>query len=187
MKIYNKIVYDIDNNIIEEDSYNYTGPIAKATGDPLTTAIIINTVFTVAGRAADMKAQNAKAAMEIAQYKREMKLAELKGLQEEKIRTAQYDETTSSNRAYWGSTGFTDDSRVLMVTQRTVKERYQSDIRDIRLTAKGAINKYAISAYGTEKMRRAQMFGGWASIGASAAEGYMTYKSYEKPKPGLKK
>ena len=29
MKIYNKIVYDINDNIIEEDSYEYNGPIAK--------------------------------------------------------------------------------------------------------------------------------------------------------------
>jgi hypothetical protein len=27
MKIYNKIVYDFDNNIIEEDSYEYEGPL----------------------------------------------------------------------------------------------------------------------------------------------------------------
>jgi hypothetical protein len=27
MKIYNKIVYDFDNNIIEEDSYEYKGPL----------------------------------------------------------------------------------------------------------------------------------------------------------------
>ena len=27
MKIYNKIVYDINNNIIEEDSYEYEGPL----------------------------------------------------------------------------------------------------------------------------------------------------------------
>ena len=29
MKIYNKIVYDINDNIIEEDSYEYNGPITK--------------------------------------------------------------------------------------------------------------------------------------------------------------
>ena len=30
MKIYNKIVYDFDNNIIEEDSYEYEGPLTLA-------------------------------------------------------------------------------------------------------------------------------------------------------------
>ena len=30
MKIYNKIIYDINNNIIYEDSYEYNGPITKA-------------------------------------------------------------------------------------------------------------------------------------------------------------
>jgi len=30
MKVYNKIVYDKDNNIIEEDSYDYNGPVAQA-------------------------------------------------------------------------------------------------------------------------------------------------------------
>ena len=36
MKIYNKIVYDINNNIIEEDSYEYEGPLTLA--DFVTTA-----------------------------------------------------------------------------------------------------------------------------------------------------
>ena len=30
MKVYTKIVYDKDDNIIEEDSYNYDGPVAQA-------------------------------------------------------------------------------------------------------------------------------------------------------------
>ena len=30
MKIYNKIVYDINDNIIEEDSYEYEGPLTLA-------------------------------------------------------------------------------------------------------------------------------------------------------------
>ena len=30
MKIYTKIVYDKDNNIIEEHSYDYGGPVAHA-------------------------------------------------------------------------------------------------------------------------------------------------------------
>ena len=29
MKIYTKIVYDINDNIIEEESFEYNGPIAK--------------------------------------------------------------------------------------------------------------------------------------------------------------
>jgi Flp pilus assembly CpaE family ATPase len=38
MKIYNKIVYDINNNIIEEDSYEYEGPLTLA--DPVSAAVI---------------------------------------------------------------------------------------------------------------------------------------------------
>ena len=38
MKIYNKIVYDINDNIIEEDSYEYNGPIAKC--DWITAAVV---------------------------------------------------------------------------------------------------------------------------------------------------
>jgi hypothetical protein len=37
MKIYNKIVYDINDNIIEEDSYEYEGPLTLA--DPVTAAV----------------------------------------------------------------------------------------------------------------------------------------------------
>ena len=31
MKVYTKIVYDKDDNIIEEHSYNYKGPVSQAT------------------------------------------------------------------------------------------------------------------------------------------------------------
>ena len=51
MKIYNKIVYDFDNNIIEEDSYEYEGPITLA--GPAAPAMI----FTGAMGAAQFKAQ----------------------------------------------------------------------------------------------------------------------------------
>ena len=32
MKVYTKIVYDKDDNIIEEHSYNYKGPVSQAKG-----------------------------------------------------------------------------------------------------------------------------------------------------------
>ena len=41
MKIYNKIVYDINDNIIEEDSYEYEGPLTLA--DPVTAAVVTGT------------------------------------------------------------------------------------------------------------------------------------------------
>ena len=50
MKIYNKIVYDFDNNIIEEDSYEYEGPLTLA--GPQAAA-----VFTVGMGVAQYKAQ----------------------------------------------------------------------------------------------------------------------------------
>ncbi len=34
MKIYNKIIWDKDFNIIEEDSYEYEGPVAYTKGKP---------------------------------------------------------------------------------------------------------------------------------------------------------
>ena len=49
MKIYNKIVYDKNDNIIEEDSYEYHGPIAKASGDDIKTAVTIGAVATGVG------------------------------------------------------------------------------------------------------------------------------------------
>ena len=41
MKIYNKIVYDINDNIIEEDSYEYKGPLTLA--DPVSAAVVVGT------------------------------------------------------------------------------------------------------------------------------------------------
>ena len=41
MKIYNRIVYDKDNNILLEDSYEHTGPIAHAGGDAVKAALLL--------------------------------------------------------------------------------------------------------------------------------------------------
>lgn len=49
MKIYNKIVYDINDNIIEEDSYEYNGPIAKC--DWITAAATTAAPYIVGGTA----------------------------------------------------------------------------------------------------------------------------------------
>ena len=48
MKIYNKIVYDFDNNIIEEDSYEYEGPITLA-GPAFATAATTALPYVTAG------------------------------------------------------------------------------------------------------------------------------------------
>ena len=47
MKIYKKIVYDKNNNIIEEDSYEYHGQVAQA-GDTIKDIIVIAVVVAVA-------------------------------------------------------------------------------------------------------------------------------------------
>ena len=47
MKIYKKIVYDKNDNIIEEDSYEYHGQVAQA-GDTIKKIIVIAAVVTVA-------------------------------------------------------------------------------------------------------------------------------------------
>jgi len=52
MKVYNKIVYDKNNKIIEEDSYNYNGPVALAGGDAgdiVKNAIVVGAVATGVG------------------------------------------------------------------------------------------------------------------------------------------
>ena len=49
MKIYNKIVYDKDNNIINEDSYEYNGPLVKASGDDVKSALVVGAVAVGVG------------------------------------------------------------------------------------------------------------------------------------------
>ena len=49
MKVYNKIIYDKNNNIIYEDSYNYNGPVAKADSEDIKTAVVIGAVATGVG------------------------------------------------------------------------------------------------------------------------------------------
>ena len=48
MKIYKKIVYDKNDNIIEEDSYEYQGQVAQAGGDTIKKIIVIAVVVAVA-------------------------------------------------------------------------------------------------------------------------------------------
>ena len=55
MKIYNKIVYDFDNNIIEEDSYEYEGPVTLA--GPV--APFVGPAVAITMGAAQYKAQGA--------------------------------------------------------------------------------------------------------------------------------
>tara|TARA_R100001015_G_C4627530_1_gene187130 strand:+ start:300 stop:866 length:567 start_codon:yes stop_codon:yes gene_type:complete len=50
MKIYNKIVYDINDNIIEEDSYEYEGPLTLA-GPAFTAAVAKSAPYVAAGTA----------------------------------------------------------------------------------------------------------------------------------------
>ena len=50
MKIYNKIVYDINDNIIEEDSYEYEGPLTLA-GPAFAAAATTATPYLVGGSA----------------------------------------------------------------------------------------------------------------------------------------
>ena len=49
MKIYNKVVYDKDNNILLEDSYQYNGPIAKTSGDDVKSAVTIGAIAVGVG------------------------------------------------------------------------------------------------------------------------------------------
>ena len=49
MKIYNKVILDKDDNVIYEDSYEYNGPIAKASGDDIKGAVAIGAVAVGVG------------------------------------------------------------------------------------------------------------------------------------------
>tara|TARA_R100000664_G_scaffold34157_1_gene54445 strand:+ start:1048 stop:4101 length:3054 start_codon:yes stop_codon:yes gene_type:complete len=49
MKIYNKVVYDKDDNVLLEDSYQYNGPIAKASGDDVKGAVTIGAIAVGVG------------------------------------------------------------------------------------------------------------------------------------------
>ena len=52
MKIYTKIVYDINDNIIEEESFEYNGPIAKADAG---TMMLASSVFSAAKTYTDIQ------------------------------------------------------------------------------------------------------------------------------------
>ena len=147
-------------------------------GDPMTMAIIANTAFQVAGTYSEIQDAKFQAQVQKNQYENEMKMAELKAIQEENNRRELAEDEIDANRAYWASTGFLDDSRNLIGANESVTKKMKSDIQDIRVNSYALQNKYELMKLSTASAAKNKVFGGYASIGSSMATGYSNYELY---------
>ena len=184
MKIYNKIVYDIDNNIIEEDSYNYIGPIAKAGGPEL---MIASAVFSAAATYGDI--QTAKAEQKAYEYQLSLdeKRTVLEGDIEKNLITERGQKQKNENLVYAVSNGYLDSSRHFLAVNEDQDRITALDKRIVSLNTTYAVGVLQNKRYVSNLKTKNKVFGGYLSIVADVSGGYGKYKHYHATKTKPKK
>jgi hypothetical protein len=176
MKIYNKIVYDI-NNIIEEDSYNYIGPIAKAGGPEL---MIASAVFSAAATYGDI--QTAKAEQKAYEYQLSLdeKRTILEGDIEKNLITERGQKQKDENLVWAVSNGYLDTSRHFLAVNEDQNRITALDKRIVSLNTTYAVGVLQNKRYVSNLKTKNKVFGGYLSIAADLSGGYGKYKHYSK-------
>lgn len=177
MKIYNKIVYDINNNIIEEDSYNYIGPIAKAGGPEL---MIASAVFSAAATYGDI--QTAKAEQKAYEYQLSLdeKRTILEGDIEKNLITERGQKQKDENLVWAVSNGYLDTSRHFLAVNEDQNRITALDKRIVSLNTTYAVGVLQNKRYVSNLKTKNKVFGGYLSIAADLSGGYGKYKHYSK-------
>ena len=152
----------------------------------MTLAIIANTAFQVAGTYSSIQDAKYQAAVQARQYENDIKMAELQAIQEENDRREKAEDSIMANKAYWASTGFLDDSRNLIGANTRITNKMKSDIQDIRVNTAALVGKYELMKLSTASAAKNKVFGGYASIGSTAASGYSEYELYKTGKENNK-
>ena len=177
MKIYNKIVYDINNNIIEEDSYNYIGPIAKAGGPEL---MIASAVFSAAATYGDI--QTAKAEQKAYEYQLSLdeKRTILEGDIEKNLITERGQKQKDENLVWAVANGYLDTSRHFLAVNEDQNRITALDKRIVSLNTTYAVGVLQNKRYVSNLKTKNKVFGGYLSIAADLSGGYGKYKHYSK-------
>ena len=180
MKIYTKIVYDINDNIIEEESFEYNGPIAKADGG---TMMLASSIFSAAKTYTDI--QYAKAQHDAYKYQLhlDMEKTELDGMIEKNQIEEAGQKQKNNNLAYAVAQGYLDSSRHFLAVQDDQDRITNQDKKLVSLNTTYAVGVLKNKRYVDKLKTDNAVFGGYLSIAADVTGGYGKYKHYkEKPK-----
>lgn len=180
MKIYTKIVYDINDNIIEEESFEYNGPIAKADAG---TMMLTSSIFSAAKTWTDI--QYAKAQHDAYKYQLhlDMEKTELDGMIEKNQIEEAGQKQKNNNLAYAVAQGYLDTSRHFLAVQEDQDRITNQDKKLVSLNTTYAVGVLKNKRYVDKLKTDNAVFGGYLSIAADVTGGYGKYKRYrEKPK-----
>jgi hypothetical protein len=145
--------------------------------DPVTLAIISTTIQGV-GAYSGLQAQKAQNKAIIAEYERDKKFNQLKGLQDSNDVLEEARRKRKQNLAIVAGSGYSDDSGSFLTTQAEIDRIAERDIRNIKINVLRGESKLDSQIYSTRVMGKAQKFGTYAKIAAAGFKTRAYIKSY---------
>lgn len=146
--------------------------------DPVTLAVASFVVQGV-GTYSQIQAQKSANKAAIQAYESEKKYNQLKGLQDSNDVLEEAKKKRKQNLAIAAGSGYSDDSRMFLATQNEIDRIAQKDVSNIRINTLRGESKLESQIYTTKVMGKAQEFGAYASIGASALKTGAYAQSYK--------
>lgn len=150
--------------------------------DPVTLAIA-STVVQAVGTYSQVQAQKATNKAIIREYETEKKYNQLKGLQDSNDVLEEARRKRKQNLAIVAGSGYNDDSRSFLSTQSEIKRIAAKDVANIKINTLRGESKIESQIYTTKVMGKAQEFGAYASIAASALKTKSYADSYQGGQP----
>ena len=132
------------------------------------TALLISAV----GTGLSFKAQMQGLENESKRLEEQRKVARLRALQEENLRTEQQNITLANNRTVAGAAGILDDSRSFIAIQNKVKDDAIKDIGNIRLNSLIAKSNLDYATLQNKLDRQSLTFGTVSKLGSYAYTAY---------------
>jgi hypothetical protein len=146
--------------------------------DPVTLAIA-STVVQAVGTYSQIQAQKATNKAIIREYETEKKYNQLKGLQDSNDVLEEARRKRKQNLAIVAGSGYNDTSRSFLSTQSEIDRIAQKDVTNIKINTLRGESKIESQIYTTKVMGKAQEFGAYANIAASAFKTKAYAESYK--------
>jgi mannitol-specific phosphotransferase system IIBC component len=146
--------------------------------DPVTLAIA-STVVQAVGTYQGIQAQKAQNKAIIREYETEKKYNQLKGLQDSNDVLEEARRKRKQNLAIVAGSGYSDTSRHFLSTQTEIDRIAAKDVSNIKINTLRGESKIETQIYTTKVMGKAQEFGAYANIAASAFKTGAYAKSYK--------
>ena len=135
--------------------------------DPVTLAVI-SFGIQAAGTYSDLQAKKAQNKAIIREYETEKKYNQLKGLQDSNDVLEEARRKRKQNLAIVAGSGYSDTSRHFLSTQTEIDRIAAKDVSNIKINTLRGESKIETQIYTTKVMGKAQEFGAYANIAASA-------------------